>query len=304
MFSINEHRRLPYQMLVFGEVVRQGSFTAAAEALGHTKSAVSTYVSQLESHLAVQLLNRSTRKLTLTEAGQRVYQRSLQLTSAINDVLDDIDALLGEPQGRIAVTAPHAFEATLITPVIEQLCRTYPKLLPDMHYSDERLDILTHNLDMAISVGELADSRYRVIALGQLLPVLVAAPSYLAGNACNSAAVLSQHRLIQLPWQQQASIHHGQHSVAFHSDNMLKTNTVSSAIQYARHGLGIALLPARFVREELQRGELQPVLPLYSGEQRTVYAVHRYQTTMPLALQVMVKQLQQAFANSDSEPAG
>ena len=295
MFSISEHKRLPYQMLVFCEVVRQGSFTAAAEVLGHTKSAISTYVSQLEAGLGVQLLNRSTRRLNLTQAGQRIYQRSQQLSTLLSDTLDDLNALQGEPQGRIAITAPHAFESSLLTPAIRHLCLNYPGLLPDIVYSDERLDILTHKLDIAITVGRLADSRYRAIVLGQLTPVLVASPGYMQTMTGTEAGGLMQHSLIQLPWQQQTFVHCQQDSMAFHSQRVLKTNTVSSAMHYAQSGLGIALLPARFIQAELDDGSLVPVLPQYQGESRTVYAVHRYQQALPLALQVLVQQLKQGF---------
>ena len=298
MFSIYEHKKLPYQMLVFCEVVRQGSFTAAAEALGHTKSGISTYVSQLEADLAVQLLNRSTRRLKLTEAGERIYQRSQQLNTLLSDTLDDLDALQGEPQGRIAITAPHAFETRLIAPAIEHLCASYPKLLPDVTYSDERLDILSHQLDMAITVGTLADSRYRAIVLGQLTPILVASPDYVHTAPSLDSNDLMQHSLIQLPWQQQAFVQCQGQSMAYQSERMLKTNTVSSAMHYAQSGLGIALLPARFIASELEIGSLERVLPQYQGESRTVYAVHRYQQALPLALQVLVQQLQQGFAQS------
>lgn len=153
MFIKSEQKKLAYQMLVFDEVVNKGSFTLAAHSLGHTKSAVSLYITQLETALDTRLLTRSTRTLNLTPSGELLVKRSEQLVNLLSDTLQDLDTYNNEPAGRITITAPHAFETNLITPIIANLCDEYTKLTPELIYTDERLDLLNNQLDLAISVG-------------------------------------------------------------------------------------------------------------------------------------------------------
>ena len=294
MFRKNEQKRLAYQMLVFDEVVNQGSFTAAAEALGHTKSAVSQYVSQLEQDLGVKLLIRSTRQLHLTAQGEAMAQRSQQLWRLLTETLEAAHAQQAVPAGRVAITAPLAFEAPLLTPIIADLCREFPQLLPEMHYDDARLDILQHNLDMAISVGPQKDSGYHAIPIGWLDSVLVAAPSYINLSAPITPQNLHHHSLILLPWQRPLVLE-GPDALAFTTGREIRLNTSISAINSAINGLGIALVPSIFIQAELAEGKLQRVLPEHRGPSREVFAIHAYQQQLPLVLRLVVDRLKEAF---------
>lgn len=295
MFNKNEQRRLAYQMLVFDEVIKQGSFTAAAESLGHTKSAVSQYVSQLESGLGVRLLNRSTRQLHLTVIGQKLAERSEQLLDLLSMTVEEVRSHELAPAGRIAITAPHAFEVGLVTPIIAHLCHEYPQLMPELLFTDERLDLLQNNLDIAISVGPQKDSSYHAIAIGKLDSILVASPVYLAKKVVNEAD-LGSHHLVILPWQQRVVLqNHRGENMLFNSDKQLKVNTSISAINSVKCGVGIGLVPTIFVQADLDSGRLQQVLPDYQGETREVYALHSYQQQLPLVLRRFVDKLKLAL---------
>lgn len=296
MFNKSEQKRLAYQMLVFDEVLKQGSFTEAAHSLGHTKSAISQYVSQLERALGVRLLNRSTRTLNLTPTGQLVAKRSEQLLELLTVTLDEIQESAIAPAGRIAITAPHAFEASLVTPIITELCDEYPKLTPELTFTDERLDILKHQLDLAISVGPQKDSSYHAILIGELESVLVASPKYLAKHTGINEQNLSLQNLIMLPWQHNFSLtKNDNNAITFSSLKYLKMNTSTSAINSAITGAGICLIPSVFIKSELQSGALQRVLPDYLGEPRNVYAVHSYQQQLPLVLRLFINKLKAKF---------
>lgn len=296
MFNKSEQKRLAYQMLVFDEVLKHGSFTEAAHSLGHTKSAISQYVSQLELALGVRLLNRSTRSLNLTPTGQLIAKRSEQLLELLTITLDEIHESAIAPAGRIAITAPHAFEASLVTPIITELCDEYPKLTPELTFTDERLDILKHQLDVAISVGPQKDSSYHAILIGELESVLVASPKYLAKHAEVNEQNLSGQNLIMLPWQSNFSLTKiGKNVITFNSLKYLKMNTSTSAINSAVTGAGICLIPSVFIKSELQSGALQRVLPDYLGEARNVYAVHSYQQQLPLILRLFINKLKAKF---------
>ncbi|KGJ86890.1 LysR family transcriptional regulator [Colwellia psychrerythraea] len=296
MFNKSEQKRLAYQMLVFDEVLKQGSFTEAAYSLGHTKSAISQYVSQLEQALGVRLLNRSTRTLNLTPTGQLIAKRSEQLLELLTVTLDEIHENAIAPAGRIAITAPHAFEASLVTPIITALCNEYPKLTPELIFTDERLDILKHQLDVAISVGPQKDSSYHAILIGELESVLVASPQYLAKQSEINEQNLSLQTLIMLPWQSNFVLTKGGEDViSFDSLKYLKMNTSTSAINSAVTGAGICLIPSVFIKNELQSGTLQRILPDYLGEARNVYAVHSYQQQLPLILRLFINKLKAKF---------
>ena len=288
-------------MLIFDEVIKQGSFTAAADALGHTKSSVSQYISQLETELNVKLLNRSTRKLNLTIAGEQLAKRCHQLFELLSLTTEELSAHTTTPSGRLAITAPHGFDASLITPLIADLCAEYPALEPELIFTDVRLDLLQNKLDMAISVGPQPDSSYHAMLIGHLDSVLVASPKYLAKANRTSSDDLAEHTLIKLPWQQQSLLTNTQgKSLHYNASKQIKVNTSSSAINSAICGLGVALIPSVFVKNELQSGRLQQVLPKYKSEKRAVYAVHPYQQQLPLALRLLVERLKQAFNKSIS----
>ncbi|WP_245542661.1 LysR family transcriptional regulator [Psychromonas ossibalaenae] len=297
MFIKNEQKRLAYQMLVFDEVVQKGSFTAAAKSLGHTKSAVSHYISQLEDGVGVRLLNRSTRKLNLTVIGQQFAERSQQLLELLTETLEDIQEHQQAPSGRIAITAPHAFDGALVTPIIAQLCSEYPNLQPELLFSDQRLDLLENKLDLAVSVGPQKDSAYRAVAIGRLDSILVASPQYLAQTSVVTADNLGEKKIVQLPWQEQSLLQDKQgKSITFSSKQLLKVNTSISAVNSVKCALGIGLMPTIFVQSDLDSGQLQRVLPAFQGEVRDVYALHSYQQQLPPLLRRFINKLKSTFA--------
>ena len=298
MFIKSEQKKLAYQMLVFDEVVNKGSFTLAAHSLGHTKSAVSLYITQLETALDTRLLTRSTRTLNLTPSGELLVKRSAQLVNLLSDTLEDLDTYNNEPAGRIAITAPHAFETNLITPIIANLCDEYKKLTPELIYTDERLDLLSNQLDLAISVGPQKDSNYKAVLIGKLDSVLVASPKYIAKATEITSENLNIQSLVVLPWQIDSIINGlKDENLIFDSNTLIKMNTSTSAINSIKCGLGIGLLPSVFIKEELELGQLQRVLPEYSGQQRDVYAVHSYQNKLPVVLRKFINELKRKFIN-------
>ncbi|WP_281561624.1 LysR family transcriptional regulator [Thalassomonas sp. RHCl1] len=298
MFIKSEHKRLPYQMMIFDEVVKTGSFTKAAQALGHTKSAVSQYISQLEADLGVRLLNRSTRRLNLTVAGQQLAKRSEQLVTMLSTSVEEVVSQVAAPQGRLAITAPLAFDTELVTPVIAGLMREYPKLEPELIFTDERLDLLSHKLDLAISVGMQKDSSYHAILLGNIGSILVASPEFIARHGIIEPGMLPALPLIILPWQQgNAKVEYKGSSLAFHSAAAVKINTSLGAMSAAINGLGLALVPEILVSQAISDGRLQQVLPDYSGEHRQVYALHSYQQQLPLVIRLFVERLKLRFTS-------
>lgn len=287
MFNKDEQKRLPYRMLVFAEVVRTGSFTQAAEVLGHTKSGVSTYINQLEQILQCRLLNRSTRRLELTAAGELFAQRCHELESTMGLALDEVRELQQQPAGRLAITAPNAFSDEILAPVIEQMCRSYPALEPELVFSDHKLDLLEHKLDIAISVGALKDSNYRALPLGHMKQVLVASPTWWH----RENREFEPCRKILTHWQQDERLDYQGEEVIFGTGPQVKVNTLPGAVALAKQGMGLALIPQVFVRQALAQGDLIQVFEQYSAQTREVYAVHPYQRQLPLVLRVLIEKI-------------
>ncbi len=291
MFRNNEQKALPYRMLVFHEVIKSGSFTGAAENLGHTRSAISTYISQLESLVGMKLLTRSTRSLHLTPAGRQFAQRCEQMAEILQLAIEELEEFDQEPQGRIAITAPHAFESLLVETVIADLCRQYPKLIADVTFSDQKLDLLEHKLDLAISVGPQKDSDYHAIKLGELRSFLVASPDYLESRDQPIPGNLEQHTQIQLPWQTKATLYSKDQQIPLQTGKSMKVNTLPAAINYAVQGLGLLLAPAIFVSEEIRKGKLERVMPEWQAETRDVFALHTFGKRLPFILRHATERL-------------
>jgi len=296
MFIKSEQKKLAYQMLVFDEVINKGSFTLAAQSLGHTKSAVSLYITQLETALDTRLLNRSTRTLNLTPSGMLLAKKSKQLVNLLSDTLQELDSHNNEGIGRIAITAPHAFEANLITPIIAKLCDEYVKLTPELVFSDERLDLLGNKLDLAVSVGPQKDSSYKAVLIGKLDSILVASPKYIAQNKSITVENFSQQSLVILPWQSNHILNaKTSNNLIFNSDAVIKINTSTSAINIIKCGSGIGLVPSIFIKDELASGVLLKVLPEYKGPHRDVYAIHSYHNKLPFILRKFINELKFKF---------
>lgn len=166
-------------MAIFATVVDKGSMAAAAQSLGMTPSAVSQQIRKLESRAQVTLLHRTTRRLTLTEAGEAFYRSCAQMLA----IAEEAERRLGEwrdaPVGELRLAAPVGFSGTLITQALKPLLENHRQLRLQLFFQDERIDLVAERIDLAIRVGNLADSSLVARHLGDWSSVLCAAPAYL-----------------------------------------------------------------------------------------------------------------------------
>ncbi|WP_299773442.1 LysR family transcriptional regulator [uncultured Pseudoteredinibacter sp.] len=290
-----DKRKLSYRMLVLSQVALQGSFTKAAAELGHTKSAISAYISELELMLGHRLLNRSTRRLSLTPVGERFIEYCHGMDDLMRRGLDELRALDDVPSGRVAITAPHAFEDDIIGPVIAELCQQYPELEPEIIFSDERLDLLQNKLDLAITVGELSDSNYRAIPLGEMNSILVCSPKWQHHHKVEDIEQLSDIKRITPNWRQDFILEniHDKQRFDLKGGSQIVVNTLTAVISMCIMGSGSALVPEVFVRKALQEGKLIQLLPDWQGETRPIYAVHAYEKQLPFVLRLLVEGLRE-----------
>ncbi|MBX9913944.1 MAG: LysR family transcriptional regulator [Pseudomonadaceae bacterium] len=274
------------RLMVFAVVARKGSFTQAAEELDITKSAVSQQIKALELDIGARLLNRTTRGVATTALGEKLLQRCQLLHDQLDMVLADVTEAGVAPKGRFAVTFPHALASNVTLPAIEQLCQEYPGLEPELIASDSELDLVAHGLDVAIHAGELPDSSYRALPVGQMIEVFCATPLYLHRNGIpKTASELAEHRWIAASWQQRnmAVLQVGTaDKTNVNLNRFAQVNTLPGAIELALRNMGLVLIPDVVAKPLLQSGELVRVLPQCTGPHWPVHAVHAYQSEKPV----------------------
>lgn len=179
---------------IFVSVVECGSFSSAAKQLHLTKSAVSKRINHLEDKLGSRLLNRTTRKLSLTEAGERYYEYAAQALNLARQGVDAVTELQGEPRGRLKITAPMTFGVLHVAPLISEFLSRYPKVEVDLQLEDQMVDLVAGRFDLGIRIGHLPDSNLIAKRLAPCRTVLCASPDYVSRMGSPSKpADLAQH---------------------------------------------------------------------------------------------------------------
>ncbi|MEO1093108.1 MAG: LysR family transcriptional regulator [Pseudomonadota bacterium] len=265
-------------MDVLAKVVDQGGFSAAADQLGMSKSAVSKLVRALEDHLGARLLNRTTRRLSLTEAGEAYVEAATRLLQE----LAEIEAATGDaqatPRGRLRVNAPMSFGLSHLAPLLPGLLRTYPELQVDLTLNDRIVDLIDEGFDVAIRIGQLRDSSLTARKLGEIALVLVASPGYLeAAPPLGTLHDLGEHSCLVYaygPLRDEWRLQEGGATRTVRVAGRLRANNGDVLVEAAAAGLGVALSPDFIAAPHLADGRLVRVLPAVSGARLGVYALY------------------------------
>lgn len=272
--------------MVFATVAKKGSFTQAADEMGVTKSAVSQQVKSLEAEIGARVLHRTTRGVALTALGEKLLDRCLLLQDQVNTVFADIVNAGIAPQGRFSVTFPHALAPSVVEPAIEQLCVEFPRLEPALLVSDEVMDLVANNLDVAVHVGELPSSGYRALPVGAMTEVFCASPLYLSRTSIpKTPQDLCGHRWIATSWQHpQMSIWRsggaGRSTITL--TQFAQVNTLPGAVALALRHMGVVLLPDVTAKPLIQAGELVQLVAGITGPRWPVHTLHAYTSERPV----------------------
>jgi len=190
---------------VFIQVVDSGSFTAAAERLSLSKSVVSKYVTRLEGRLGARLLNRTTRRLSLTEVGRSFYERSRRGLQEIEDAEAEVSRLQGEPRGTLRLNTPMSFGILHIAPALPEFLRHYPEVSVDMNLDDRKVDVIEEGFDLSVRISDLPDSSLVARRLARCRHAVVAAPAYLEQHGTPTTPdELRRHNIITYRYQETA----------------------------------------------------------------------------------------------------
>lgn len=262
----------------FVQVFDAGGFSAAARVNGRSKALLSKYVTDLEDHLGVRLMNRTTRKLSLTEAGEAYYREVREILSQ----LDDLDATITEqsaaPRGILRVSAPRNFgESTLLEPLFE-FTRLHPDVTLDLRLEDRMVDLVEEGFDVALRISRMSDTSLIARKIAETSVAVCAAPQIIKAHGVPESpdalkglpCVVDTNMTGQANWQ----FVEGGRTVTVHVDGPVRVNSPMGALVAAQKGLGFALLPSFLADPAIARGELVPVLTQYLPQRPYLQAVY------------------------------
>ena len=291
-------------MAVFARVVEAGSFTAAATQLGLSKSAVSKTVAVLEDRLGARLLNRTTRRLALTEVGRAFYERCARIVAEAEEAELAVTHLQLTPRGTLRVNAPVSFGALHLGPALPAFLARYPDLRVELELSDRFVDLLEEGYDLAVRIAEaLADSSLvaRRITVNQM--VVCASPAYwqrrgrprvpqdLARHACVTYA----YNPTPHDWP---FVEGGQRPSSVRVSGPLHTNNGEAALHVALAGLAVVRLPHFICASDLAAGRLETVLDDAMPAPNAIYALYPHSRHLSAKVRALVDFLLERFGPS------
>lgn len=278
---------------VFIAVVEQGSFSAAAAALGVSKSAVSKRINQLEDQLSVRLLHRTTRRLSLTEAGETYYRHAQQAWQAACLAEDSVTQRQEQPHGRLRINAPMSFGRLHIAPLIPDFLAKYPDIEIDMVMDDRHVDLIDAGFDVAIRAGDLPDSSLVARKLVDCHSIVCASPQYLQENGYpRTPADLLEHNALIYSLSERAA------QWCFMDQDGVETVEVSGNYQVNNSealreallkGAGVGRLPTFVAGQDIRAGRLVNLLAEYQMPCKSIYAVFPERTYMPAKVRAFLE---------------
>lgn len=283
-------------MVVFAKVVETASFTAAAQALGLNKSAVSKQVQRLEQGLSARLLQRTTRKLSLTEAGQALYEHAEQVARLAGAAQDAVSQLASRPTGLLRMTASAAYGAHVLAPLLGEFHRRHPEVRLALTLVDRHVHLTEEGVDLAIRLTERPDETLAGRPLHRCGFVVCASPAFL-----RKVAVRQPTDLAGLPCLAFAAAgpgpgtwrfeRQGHPAVDVAVSGPVSVNSSDAVREMVLAGMGLGLLPHFVVRRDLARGDLRTVLPRWQVRGSfgaTAWALWPAQRQVPPKLRAMV----------------
>ncbi len=292
---------------MFVAVADTGSFTAAADAMGLTKAVVSFHIRQLEDELGVTLLLRSTRRLTLTEAGLLFHQRGVALLKAAESLQDDVRASHAGLTGELRITTTPEFGSQVVVPLLAEFSVLHPDLRIRHVSSSQHADLISERFDVAIRLGALADSRYHAALISHFAIQPVASPQWLKDSPVDSLEALAHadwiiHDRLTTPLRWQLTGKNGEPAtLEIKKAPRLYADSAQALMAFALAGRGIALLPAWLAHTALETGRLMRVLPDYTFAQQAIHAVYPDAQHVPAKVRTFIDFMRARITSSSTQ---
>ncbi|WP_299996452.1 LysR family transcriptional regulator [uncultured Cedecea sp.] len=291
---------------IYIAVVEAGSFTDAARTLGLTKAVVSANIKVLEKELGVSLLSRSTRQVSATDTGERFYQHCLRLLQEAEYILNDVRGEHSGLSGSLRITTTSEYGVRVVVPALAAFSVRHPQLRIHHLSSSQNDCLISGRFDIAIRLGQLADSSHHARLIDQFDIYPVASPDYLNTLAEQNVADLAQlarvkwiaHSRLSTPLNWQVVTPAGE-NVFFsaHNPAMIMADSASSLLAFAQEGAGVAILPDWLVKDEVAKGHLIRLLPDHLFPRQGIYALYPNTRHVPEKVRAFIDFLQSRIDN-------
>lgn len=267
-------------MRAFVSVVTEGSFSRAAEVLQLSPQLVSKYVSQLEDKLNVRLLNRTTRRVNLTEAGMQYLQHAQQILASIDEMDQQLGGLHQNPKGTLRISAPVSFSIKHLAPLLAEFQKQYPLIDLDLQLNDRKVDVVDEGFDVVLRIGELKSSSLVAKHVAPVRVILCASPDYLKQHGTPTCPEdLKHHRYLHYSYMEmddRESIFPWLRSKNIEKSGAFQSNNGDVLVEAAIAGAGIALQPTFIAGEAIRKGLLVPVLLDFEPKVIGLYALYAH----------------------------
>ena len=287
----------------FIATAQAGSFTGAADQLGVSNRLTSKYVAELEERLGVRLLQRTTRRVGITPAGEALLSRAPAILEELDELLADASEEARGLSGHIRVSAPVTFGETYVATMLSRFMDDHPGVTVDLRLDDAYVDLATAGIDLAFRIGSGNALAVKARRLGEMKVFLVASPDYLAERGVpESPDELPGHVFIRdsnLRSKRRWTLKTGGDEVSIDPEGSFTVNSARIACELAVAGRGIAFAPLFASSHYLASGELQAVLPEYEGEPSAVSAVYLEGRGLPRRLRALIE-----YAAADIRKSG
>jgi DNA-binding transcriptional LysR family regulator len=279
----------------FVQVFDAGGFSSAARQYGRSKAVLSKYVTDLEDHLGVRLMNRTTRKLSLTEAGEAYYREVTEILSQLDDLDATISDQTSEARGLLRVSAARNFGETTLLPAIMSFMAQYPAVTIDLRLEDRFVDLVEEGIDVALRITALGDSSLIARKIADLRLMICAAPELVArlGTPTRPDDVRTLPCIVDTNFQGQANwrfVEDGK-VVSIHVGGPLRVNSPVAAKAAALAGVGYALLPSFLAEPEIAAGKLVQVMAGSMPDGQSLQAVYPHRRHLAGKVRALIDHL-------------
>jgi len=288
------------ELALFALIVEAQSFNKAAQLAGISPAALSKKISKLEQSLETQLLYRTTRRLSLTEAGEILYQHAKSINNQVTDAISAVSNFSDGLTGTIKMTVPTISGELLLAEAVAEFCQHHPNLTIDMRLENEFVDLVKEGQDLAIRTGVLNDSSLIAKPLIQSNWIVCCAPKYLEKTIePETPEALSMHNCLAYTYQTKGAYDwrftQNKQEFCIKISGNFATNNSQALRKAALAGYGIVYVPRCSVYEDIQKGLLVPLLTQYKARSLGIYAVYPYTRHQPQKVRLLIEHIKNAY---------
>jgi DNA-binding transcriptional LysR family regulator len=300
---MNQYFEQLKSMVVFAQIVEQGNLTAAAKHIGLSRAVVSYHIKKLESQLGVKLLNRTTRSISLTEAGAQYYQSCRIIADRATTANQQIENLKNEPEGLLKITCPVNVGLQMVVPALNDFRTLYPKIELDVMLTDEVVNIVQEGIDLAIRGAPLPDSGLQAVKLSALATCLCGSPDYFKKRGRPSVPDdLQEHEWVVYKLTSGAiALSKGSLSYSVVVKGGISTNNAAARTAFIEGGHGLGRIPVYDAWPKIKAGTLESVLGDYQLKDIDIYGVFPPGSAASKKLRLLLDYLKAYFIKVDRQ---